>query len=561
MILTLLQNISLLVSIAVVFHFVERRLGDKPFLASLLGGLLFGVAAIIAMLTPFRFSDGIIYDGRTIILAAASLFGGPIAAGIATAAALALRIFYIGGLGKLAGAMSIITAASVGLISYYWRSRSRKPLGFSRIMAIGFIVHLLMLASQFLLPDNRWKTVMPVIALPVLTLYPLGFFFICSLFLDNEERLKNIALLRESEARYKILFQSHNSIMLLIDDKTGGIIDANPAAEAFYGWKISELQTMNIQDIDMMEPERQREQRELARKGDRRSFLLKHRRACGDIRDVEVFSGPIEYLGNTILYAIVHDATPRIQAETEVRELTRTLEQRVAKRTEELEEANKELESFAYSVSHDLKAPLRAMEGFSNLLAEEAGADLSPSMLHYIDRINYNAKKTSRLIDDILRLSRISRQSLVISDIDFSKLAADTAAEVAAAYPDKKVELTVQAGIKIRADKALMEQLLANLLENAWKFTSSIPDARIRVESLDSEGKTIYVVSDNGAGFDMAYVDKLFTPFQRLHTETEYPGSGIGLSIVRRIVARHGGQVWAKASPNEGAAFYFTLGG
>ncbi|HCO48975.1 MAG TPA: hypothetical protein DIT55_05970, partial [Spirochaetaceae bacterium] len=221
MILTLLQNISLLVSIAVVFHFVERRLGDKPFLASLLGGLLFGVAAIIAMLTPFRFSDGIIYDGRTIILAAASLFGGPIAAGIATAAALALRIFYIGGLGKLAGAMSIITAASVGLISYYWRSRSRKPLGFSRIMAIGFIVHLLMLASQFLLPDNRWKTVMPVIALPVLTLYPLGFFFICSLFLDNEERLKNIALLRESEARYKILFQSHNSIMLLIDDKTG----------------------------------------------------------------------------------------------------------------------------------------------------------------------------------------------------------------------------------------------------------------------------------------------------------------------------------------------------
>jgi len=106
-----------------------------------------------------------------------------------------------------------------------------------------------------------------------------------------------------------------------------------------------------------------------------------------------------------------------------------------------------------------------------------------------------------------------------------------------------------------------MEQLLANLLENAWKFTSSIPDARIRVESLDSEGKTIYVVSDNGAGFDMAYVDKLFTPFQRLHTETEYPGSGIGLSIVRRIVARHGGQVWAKASPNEGAAFYFTLGG
>jgi len=295
-----------------------------------------------------------------------------------------------------------------------------------------------MLASQLFLPDERWKTTIPAIAFPVLLLYPLGFFFICSLFIDNEERLKNTDMLRD---------------------------------------------------------------------------------------------------------------------------LTRTLEQRVTKRTEELEEANRELESFAYSVSHDLKAPLRALEGFSNLLAGEAGANLSPSALHYVDRINHNAQKTSRLIDDMLRLSKISRQSLVLSDIDLSKLATEVAAEVAAAYPDKKVDLIIQTGMKARADKALMEQLLANLLGNAWKFTSTIPDARIRFESMVSEDRTIYVVSDNGAGFNMAYVDKLFTPFQRLHTEEEYPGSGIGLSIVRRIAARHGGQVWAKASPNEGASFYFTLGG
>jgi len=438
MILTLLQNISLLVSIAVIYHFVELRLGGRPLLASLLSGLLFGVAAIVAMLTPFRFHDGIIYDGRTIILAAASLFGGPITSGIATAAALALRIFHIGGVGKLAGSTSILTAAGIGLISYYWRSRSRKPLGFGRIMAIGFIVHLFMLASQLLLPSDRWKTVIPAIALPVLILYPLGFFFICSLFIDNEERLKNIDMLRE---------------------------------------------------------------------------------------------------------------------------LTRTLEQRVARRTQELEEANRELESFAYSVSHDLKAPLRAMEGFSSLLAREAEATLSPSALHYVDRINQNAQKTSRLIDDILRLSRISRQSLVISDIDFSKLAGDIGVEIAAAYPGRKVDLAIQPDMRARADKALMEQLLANLLGNAWKFTSNLPDARIRVETMESEGRTIYVVSDNGAGFNMTYVDRLFTPFQRLHAEDEYPGSGIGLSIVRRIVARHGGRVWANASPNEGAAFYFTLGG
>ncbi|PKL07253.1 MAG: hypothetical protein CVV53_00490, partial [Spirochaetae bacterium HGW-Spirochaetae-9] len=307
MVITLLQNISLLVAIAVVYHFVERRLGNKPLLASLLSGLLFGVAAIIAMLTPFRFPDGIIYDGRTIILAASSLFGGPIASGIATAAALALRIFYIGGVGKLAGSMSIITAAGVGLASYYWRSRSRKPLGSGRIVAIGFIVHVLMLASQLLLPDGRWKVIIPAIALPVLTLYPLGFFFICSLFIDNEERINNIDMLRE---------------------------------------------------------------------------------------------------------------------------LTRTLEQRVAKRTEELEEANRELESFAYSVSHDLRAPLRTMEGFSKILADEAGEKLSDTALQYVDRIGQNARKASRLIDDILRLSKISRQALVVSDIDLSSLAGEVAAEI-----------------------------------------------------------------------------------------------------------------------------------
>lgn len=438
MILTLLQNISLLVAIAVVYHFVERRLGDKPLLASLLGGLLFGVAAIIAMLTPFRFHDGIIYDGRTIILAAASLFGGPIASGIATAAALALRIFYIGGVGRLAGSLSIITAAGIGLASYYWRIKSRKALGSGRIIAIGFIVHLFMLASQLLLPDERWRTTIPTIALPVLLLYPLGFFFICSLFIDNEERLKNIDMLRD---------------------------------------------------------------------------------------------------------------------------MTRTLEQRVAKRTEELEEVNRELESFAYSVSHDLRVPLRAMEGFSKLLAEEAGENIPSSTRHYVDRIGQNARKASRLIDDILRLSRISRQTLLIADIDISSLAGEVASEIGAAYPGKKVELSIQAGMRTKADKALMEILLANLLGNAWKFTSAIPEATIRMESLDMEGETVYAVSDNGAGFDMRYADKLFTPFQRLHNEDEYPGSGIGLSIVRRIAARHGGRVWVKASPNEGATFYFTLGG
>jgi hypothetical protein len=222
---------------------------------------------------------------------------------------------------------------------------------------------------------------------------------------------------------------------------------------------------------------------------------------------------------------------------------------------------NKELEAFAYSVSHDLRAPLRAIEGFSSLLSEEAGKTLSESSEHYLGRIRYNAKKMSQLIDDLLRLSRISRQNLEYSKVDLSRLAREIAAEMATRYPDRKLSISVQENMVALADKALLEVLLLNLIGNACKFTATIPDAEIRFEYMDRDGPGIFSIADNGIGFDMEYADKLFSPFQRLHNEKEYDGSGIGLSIARRIVARHGGRIWAESAPKKGATFYFTLGG
>jgi PAS domain S-box-containing protein len=561
MIFAIIQNISLIVSIAVAYHYVVRQLHWKPLIIAIINGLLFGCAAILAMLSPFKVAEGIIYDGRTIVLSVASLFGGPVVAGIASAMAIAFRVFAIGGNGYFVGVLSILEAALIGLFFFYWRKRTGKPLTVFRIIFIGYAVHILMLLAQLLLPDGRGLTIVPAIALPVLVLYPIAFLLICALFIDNEERLKSQRMLEESEARYKLLFQNTHTVMMLIDDATGLIIDANPAAEAFYGWTKAELLAMHISDINTLSFDEIKAEMQLAMESNKNMFVFKHKRAFGDIRDVEVFSGPIEYFGKKVLYSIVHDATARIKAENEVKELNQTLEQRVAKRTSELEETNKELEAFAYSVSHDLRAPLRAIEGFSTLLDEELGKTIPEAAVHFLERINTNAKKMSQLIDDLLRLSRISRKAVEYSTVDLSSLAKETVAEIRAQSPERNVEVFIQEGMSAPADKDLLTLALYNLFSNAWKFTAPAPLPSIKFTYMDIDNERIYSVSDNGVGFDMAYADKLFSPFQRLHSEKEYSGSGIGLSIVRRIIAMHSGKIWVDAAPNQGATFHFTLGG
>ena len=561
MIISILQNMSLIISLAVAYHYVVRQLHGKLLIVTVINGMLFGGAAVLAMLSPFRVAEGIIYDGRTIVLAVAGLFGGPVAAGIAAVIAIAFRIFVVGGTGYIVGVLTIVEAAAIGSSYFYWRKRRGKPLTVSRIVIIGYGVHALMLLTQLLLPDQRWKTIIPAIALPVLVLYPLAFILIAALFLDNEEREKNQRMLEESEARYKLLFQNTHTVMMLIDEATGKIIDANPAAETFYGWTKAELVSMHITDINTLSFEEIKEEMRRALEKHKNMFVFRHRRAFGDIRDVEVFSGPIEYLGKKVLYSIVHDATARIKAENEVKILNQTLEQRVAQRTLELEEANKELEAFAYSVSHDLRAPLRAIEGFSTLLNEEIGENLSGTTAHFLDRINANARKMSQLIDDLLRLSRISRQSVAFQTVDLSLLAREIIAEIRNQSPEREQEIAIQDGALAFADKALIELALYNLLSNAWKFTASMPKTSIRFSYMDSGNERVYSVSDNGVGFDMAYADKLFSPFQRLHSEKEYSGSGIGLSLVRRIIIRHGGTIWVDSATNQGTTFRFKLGG
>jgi signal transduction histidine kinase len=261
----------------------------------------------------------------------------------------------------------------------------------------------------------------------------------------------------------------------------------------------------------------------------------------------------------------------------EIDDAQATLEQRVADRTRELEEktgqleaqgielaaANRELESFSYSVSHDLRAPLRAIDGFSKaLLTEYANKVLDGQGLHFLHRVRSGTQKMAGLIDDMLHLARVTRRTLDRGDVDVTAVAEEVAAELERRNPGRRVDVTVEAGLQASADPQLLTIVFENLLANAWKFTGKREDAHIGVgQTFSDHGDPVFFVRDNGAGFDMAYADKLFGAFQRLHSESEFEGTGVGLATVKRIITRHGGQVWAEAVEGQGATFFFTLGG
>jgi signal transduction histidine kinase len=246
-------------------------------------------------------------------------------------------------------------------------------------------------------------------------------------------------------------------------------------------------------------------------------------------------------------------------ASDKILKLNAELEERVRERTFRLEAANKELESFSYSVSHDLRAPLRIIEGFSSAIEEEQAHKLDGAGKDYFRRIRSAANRMSLLIDALLNLSRHSRGELTRTRVDLSALARGICEDVARNRPGRSVECIIHGGIVAEGDAVMLRVVMENLLENAWKFTFKYDPARIEFGATRTKGDDVYFVRDNGAGFDRAYAEKLFIAFQRLHTGEDYPGIGIGLATVRRIINRHGGRIWAEGEVGKGAVFYFTL--
>ena len=537
-------------------------------------------------------------------------------------------------------------------------------------------------------------------------------------FLISRAKDRSEVVLLKSEAKFRAIFENNHTPMWLLAPDSGNIIDANPAASKFYGIDHDHLVKLNVSDFNILSLEEVKEEMQKALLQKRSNFIFRHRIASGEIRDVEIYSGPIEHMGQTLLYSIIHDVTPRIQAERALEEsenrfkllfllspigimvhdeiihlinpagakilgaenqeqiigkpvksivaperwhisekrlknllqgekglypveqvfqqidgtkfdaelmsipityqektavqlifmdisdrkksenallqahtelqklleetnqtkqelmvevdrrketeeelnaLNLELEDRVQKRTTQLEEAVHELEAFSYSVSHDLRAPLRGINGLSYLVLEEYKDVLDDKITDYLQRIRNETNRMGQLIDDLLRLAQIMRIEIRRTSIDLTYLAETISNRLLEETPNSTVEITIEHGLKCNADESLTEIVLTNLISNAIKYSATQAQPKVKFGHTKKKGINVFFVSDNGVGFDMANASKLFSAFTRLHKPAEFPGSGVGLATVQRIVQRHGGKIWAESAVNQGATFYFTL--
>jgi PAS domain S-box-containing protein len=356
---------------------------------------------------------------------------------------------------------------------------------------------------------------------------------------------------------------SDSNDAVIMHDFDGKILAWNRGAQETYGYTEAEALGRNVREI-VATADREAaltliqniKQGKLVR-----SFELRRLAKDGRVLDVWLTSTLLrDEKGQPVAIATTErDITERKRTEEEIRELNTGLERRVIERTTQLEAANKELEAFSYSVSHDLRAPLRSIDGFSQVLLEDYMDKLDAAGQDALKRVRAAAQRMAQLIDDMLKLSRVTRSEMHLETVDLSAMAHAVLDELQRTQPERQVNCVIVEGIVAKGDTQLLRAVLENLLGNAWKFTGKHGCARIEFGKTQREGETIYFVRDNGAGFDMAFVNKLFGVFQRLHTVEEFPGTGIGLATVQRVIHRHGGRVWAEGALAQGATFYFTL--
>jgi PAS domain S-box-containing protein len=380
---------------------------------------------------------------------------------------------------------------------------------------------------------------------------------------DITERKRIEGALRKSEERYRRLHESMQDAFVLVD-MSGRLLESNRAYQEMLGYTQEELSALTYVDLTPQKWhafESEIVKKQILPEGYSGVYEKEYIRKDGTVFPIELRTFVIrDEAGEPFaMWAIVRDITERKQADEEIRRLNAELEHRVIERTARLEAANRELEAFSYSVSHDLRAPLRAIDGFTEILLREYGEKLDEEGKRICSIITGNSKKMGQLIDELLALSRLSRTEMRFSLIDMKTLAAAIYDELATPEMRRRITFKIDSITNIYGDPTLIRQVWTNLISNAIKFSSYREHLVISITGSEKESHAVYCVKDNGAGFNMKYKEKLFGVFQRLHSEKEFEGTGVGLAIVKRIVHRHGGRVWAEGETDKGAAFYFSI--